>query len=98
MKRIVMLFMFCSLMLTALADWSYGTAYFQGSQPSSCLNHGGVMRQTSLQGGVEIWERLRVGELAREWELATSAWLIPRTTMAPRCVSSPKAAPCRFST
>ena len=63
MKRIVMLFMFCSLMLTALADWSYGTAYFQGSQPSSCLNHGGVMiwyngdlRQTSLQGGVEIWE------------------------------------------
>ena len=63
MKRIIMLFMFCGLMLTALADWSYGTAYFQGSQPSSCLNHGGVMiwyngdlRQTSLQGGVEIWE------------------------------------------
>ena len=63
MKRIVMLFIFCNLMLPALADWTYGTASFYGSQPSSCLNHGGVMiwyngdlRQTSLQGGVEIWE------------------------------------------
>ena len=104
MKRIVMLFMFCGLMLTALADWTYGTAYFQGSQPSSCLNHGGVMiwydgdlKQTGLNGGVEIWERLRVGELAREWAQATSAWPIQKTTMVPRCVSSPKAAPCRFS-
>lgn len=42
---------------------TYGTAYFQGSQPSNCLSHGTVMiwyngelKQTGLNGGVEIWE------------------------------------------
>lgn len=63
MKRLMILFVFCGMLLTAMADWTYGTAYFQGSQPSNCLNHGGVMiwydgdlRQPSLNGGVEIWE------------------------------------------
>lgn len=63
MKRLLILFVFCGMMLTAMADWTYGTAYFQGSQPSNSLNHGGVLilydgelRQTGLNGGVEIWE------------------------------------------
>lgn len=43
MKRLLILFVFCGMLLTAMADWTYGTAYFQGSQPSNCLNHGGVM-------------------------------------------------------
>ena len=47
MKRLALLFVFCGMLMTAMADWTYGTAYFQGSQPSSCLN---------LNGGVEIWE------------------------------------------
>ena len=47
----------------ALADWSYGTARFTGSQPSNSLNHGsvlfyytGTLKQTMLQGNTEIWE------------------------------------------
>ncbi len=63
MKRLLMLFVFAGLMLTAMADWSYGTAFFHGSQPSRSLNHGGViiwydgeLRQTGVNGGVEIWE------------------------------------------
>ena len=43
MKRLALLFVFCGMLMTAMADWTYGTAYFQGSQPSNCLNHGGVM-------------------------------------------------------
>lgn len=45
------------------ADWSYGTAHFKGSQPSNCLNHGGVLiyyngslKQTGTSGTTEIWE------------------------------------------
>ena len=60
MKRLLLLFVFAGLMLTAMADWTYGTAYFQGSQPSNCLSHGTVMiwyngelKQTGLNGGVE---------------------------------------------
>lgn len=63
MKKILFLMTFCGVMATALADWTYGSAYFTGSQPSSCLNHGGVMiwydgdlKQTGNNGGVEIWE------------------------------------------
>lgn len=63
MKRIVMLFMLCGLMITALADWTYGSACFSGSQPSSCLNHGGViiwyngsLAQTGNEGGEEVWQ------------------------------------------
>ncbi len=63
MKRLMILLVFCGMLLTAMADWTYGTAYFSGSQPSSCLDHGGVkiwyngsLRQTGLNGGVETWE------------------------------------------
>ena len=63
MKRLLLLFVFAGLMLIAMADRTYGTAYFQGSQPSNCLSHGTVMiwyngelKQTGLNGGVEIWE------------------------------------------
>lgn len=62
-KKLVILFVFCSMLMSAMADWTYGTAYFRGSRPSSCLSHGGVMiwyngslTQTGLNGGVEIWE------------------------------------------
>ena len=63
MRRILILMVFCGMMMTAMADWTYGTASFIGSQPSSCLSHGGVLiwydgtlTQTGLKGGVEIWE------------------------------------------
>ena len=63
MKRLMMLLVFCGMLVSAMADWTYGTAYFKGSQPSSCLSHGtvmiwynGTLTQTGLEGGVEIWE------------------------------------------
>ena len=63
MKRLAILFVFCGMLMTAMADWTYGTAYFKGSQPSNCLSHGKVMiwyngslTQKGLEGGVEIWE------------------------------------------
>lgn len=63
MKRMIMLLALSSMLTVAMADWTYGTAYFKGSQPSSCLSHGTVMiwyngslTQTGLEGGVEIWE------------------------------------------
>lgn len=63
MKRKMLLLAFCGLMSTAMADWTYGTAYFKGSQPSSCMSVGGVMiwysgslSQTGNEGGVQIWE------------------------------------------
>ena len=89
MKRLAILFVFCCMLINAMADWTYGTASFKGDQPSNCLSHGKVMiwyngslTQKALEGGVEIWERLRVGELAREWERVTSALSIPRTMTA----------------
>jgi len=99
MKRFAILFAFCGMLITAMADWTYGTASFKGSQPSNCLSHGKVMiwyngslTQKGLEGGVEIWERLRVGELAREWAPETSALSIPRTMTVHRCVSPRQAA------
>lgn len=63
MKRMMFLLLFCGLLTAAMADWTYGTAYFYGSQPSKCLSRGGVLiwydgdlRQTGLNGGEEIWE------------------------------------------
>jgi len=63
MKRLLLLFLSVGFMLTAMADWTYGTAYFSGSQPSNCMSHGtvmiwynGTLTQTGLNGGVEIWE------------------------------------------
>ena len=59
----MLLLVFFGMLTVAMADWTYGTAYFIGSQPSSCLDHGGVkiwyngkLKQTGLNGGVEIWE------------------------------------------
>jgi len=70
MKRMMLLLAFCGLLTTAMADWTYGTARFTGSQPSSCLHHGsviiwynGTLTQKGISGNEEIWERLRVGEL-----------------------------------
>ena len=63
MKRFAFLFVFCGMLMTAMADWTYGTASFKGSQPSNCLSHGKVMiwyngslTQKGLESGVEIWE------------------------------------------
>ena len=59
----ILLVAFCGILCTAMADWTYGTAYFKGSQPSSCMSVGGVLiwysgslSQTGLEGGVQIWE------------------------------------------
>ena len=63
MKRMMLLFAFCGLLTTAMADWTYGSARFTGSQPSSCLNHGtviiwynGTLTQKGISGNEEIWE------------------------------------------
>ena len=63
MKRKLLLLAFCGFMITAMADWTYGTASFKGSQPSSSMSVGGVMiwyngslSQTGNEGGVQIWE------------------------------------------
>ena len=63
MKRMMLLLAFCGMLTAAMADWTYGTARFSGTQPSSCLHHGtvtiwynGSLKQTGISGGVEIWE------------------------------------------
>ena len=63
MKRLILLFAFCGMLATAMADWTYGSARFTGNQPSSCLNHGSVLiwyngslTQKGISGGEEIWE------------------------------------------
>ena len=43
MKRMMLLLSFCGMLTATMADWTYGTAYFSGSQPSNCLSHGTVM-------------------------------------------------------
>ena len=59
----ILLVAFCGILCTAMADWTYGTAYFKGSQPSSSMSVGGVLiwysgslSQTGNEGGVQIWE------------------------------------------
>jgi hypothetical protein len=63
MKRMMLLLAFSGLLTTAMADWTYGTARFTGSQPSSCLHHGtviiwynGTLTQKGVSGNEEIWE------------------------------------------
>ena len=63
MKRFFILLALCSMLTVAMADWTYGTAYFKGNQPSSCMSVGtvmiwynGTLRQTSIEGNVEIWQ------------------------------------------
>lgn len=62
MKRLMILFVFCGMLISAMADWTYGTATFKGSQPSSSMSIGGVrvwyngsLTQKATEG-VEIWE------------------------------------------
>ena len=63
MKRLAILFVFCGLLSTAMADWTYGTASFKGNQPSSSMTAGtvriwynGSLSKTGSEGDVEIWE------------------------------------------
>ena len=63
MKRMMLLLAFSGLLTTAMADWTYGSARFTGSQPSSCLTHGtviiwynGTLTQKGVSGNEEIWE------------------------------------------
>lgn len=63
MKRVMLLVVFCGMLFSAMADWTYGTASFKGNQPSSSMNVGGVMiwysgslSQTGNEGGVQIWK------------------------------------------
>ena len=63
MKRLMILFVFCGILVAAMADWTYGTAHFKGNQPSSCMSHGSVkiwyngsLTEKGTEGGVEIWE------------------------------------------
>lgn len=63
MKRMMLLLSLWGVMTMAMADWTYGTAHFTGSQPSSCLTYGtvkmwynGSLTRTGTYGGEEIWE------------------------------------------
>ena len=63
MKRLAILFVFCGMLITAMADWTYGTASFKGNQPSSSMSCGSVriwyngsLTKKAIEGGVEIWE------------------------------------------
>ena len=63
MKRFFLSLVFFSLFMTAMADWSHGTAYFKGDRPSNSMNIGGVivyyngsLSQKSIEGNTEYWE------------------------------------------
>lgn len=80
MKRLAILFVFCGMLITAMADWTYGTASFKGNQPSSSMSC----------GSVRIWYNGSLTKKAIEGELksgkaqVTSALSFQRTTMAQR--------------
>ena len=91
MKRLMLLFAFCGMLTTAMADWTYGSARFTGNQPSSCLNHGSVLiwyngslTQKGTSGGEEIWERLRVGELCSGMGTGDICVVFPKNYNGPR--------------
>ncbi|MBR4379897.1 MAG: hypothetical protein IKP48_01385 [Bacteroidaceae bacterium] len=63
MKRFIFFIAFISFFMTAMADWTYGTAYFKGDKPSNCLCAGvvtiyynGSLSQKSIEGNTEYWE------------------------------------------
>ena len=63
MKRLMILFVFCGMLMSAMADWTYGTATFTGNQPSSSMSIGevrvwynGSLTKKAIEGGVEVWE------------------------------------------
>ena len=62
-KRFLLSLAFVSMFLTDKADWTYGTAYFKGDQPSNCIHLGtitvyynGSLTQKSIEGNTEYWE------------------------------------------
>lgn len=63
MKRTILFISFVSMFITALADWTYGTARFKGDQPSNCkivgsvmIYYNGSLEQKSIEGNTEYWE------------------------------------------
>ncbi|MBQ9231836.1 MAG: hypothetical protein IJ190_11785 [Prevotella sp.] len=59
----MLLFAFLGMLTVVMADWTYGSVRFLGSQPSSCMSRGGVMiwyngslTQTGTIGDEEIWK------------------------------------------
>lgn len=63
MKKYLILAVMAIVSLAALADWSYGTAYFRGDHPSNCRSIGGVQvyynGQLTLKGtfyGADCYE------------------------------------------
>ena len=85
MKRMMLLLAFCGMLTAAMADWTYGSARFSGTQPSSCLHHGsviiwysGTLTQKGISGNEEIWERLRVGELCSGIDTGDICVLYPK--------------------
>ena len=63
MKKLALVFALLCCTTFAMADWSHGTAQFKGDRPTYCMSIGGVLvwyngrlTNTSISGGVEIWE------------------------------------------
>ena len=62
MKRIFLALVLLSLFITAMADWTHGTAFFKGDRPSNSMNIGSVivyyngsLSQKSIEGNTEYW-------------------------------------------
>ena len=63
MRRMILVLVLLSMFITAMADWTYGTAYFKGDRPSNCMSIGSVivyyngsLSQKSIEGNTEYWE------------------------------------------
>jgi len=63
MRRMILVLVLLSMFITAMADWTYGTAYFKGDRPSNSMNIGSVivyyngsLSQKSIEGNTEYWE------------------------------------------
>ncbi len=63
MKKLFLMLAFLGTVAVAMADWTYGTCYFLGNQPSRGLSIGGVrvwyngeLKETRVMGGVQYWE------------------------------------------
>lgn len=59
----ILVLVLLSMFITAMADWTYGTAYFKGDRPSNSMNIGSVivyyngsLSQKSIEGNTEYWE------------------------------------------
>lgn len=63
MKKFVLFLLLMCATITAMADWSYGTACFRGEKPTQGMTHGnisiwynGTLRRTHTKGNVYYWE------------------------------------------